>query len=123
MLARILVIDPDRNMRELLALHLRGVGYEVDLAADGISAGYSILRARPDLIISEVALPRVHGFDLIDTLKRDPSLSGIALIFVTKDTESGKELAGVSCLTKPIRSDSLISLVARHVQGGLVPIG
>ena len=126
MAASILVVDDDENIRELLRLHLSAAGYDVHVARDAISAGYMVLRSPPDLIISDVNMPHMDGFEFIAALKADKSLPYIPVIFITSMEEAdqrGKELGAVGYITKPVRADRLLSLVAKHVPGGTHPIG
>jgi CheY-like chemotaxis protein len=126
MAARILVVDDDESIRELLRMHLTSAGYEVEVAADAIVAGYKVLKAPPDLIITDVNMPHMDGFEFVAALKADTSLPRIPVIFLTsmEDGDSrGRELGAVGYVTKPVRSDRLLSLVAQHVQGGAIPIG
>ena len=126
MAANILVVDDDESIRELLRLHLSAAGYDVHVAQDAISAGYMVLRQVPDLIISDVNMPHMDGFEFIAALKSDKSIPNIPVIFLTSMEEGdhrGKELGAVGYLTKPVRSDRLLSLVAQHVPGGAHPIG
>jgi len=126
MAASILVVDDDENIRELLRLHLSAAGYDVQVARDAISAGYMVLRSPPDLIISDVNMPHMDGFEFIAALKADKSLPYIPVIFLTSMEEAdqrGKELGAVGYITKPVRADRLLSLVAKHVPGGTHPIG
>jgi CheY-like chemotaxis protein len=126
MAATILVVDDDANVRELLKLHLGAAGYEVQLAADGIQAGYAVLRNRPDLIICDVNMPHMDGFEFVSALNADATIPRIPVVFLTtfEDGDArGKELGVVGYLTKPIRADRLLGLVARHVPGGKHPIG
>jgi CheY-like chemotaxis protein len=126
MAANILVVDDDLNVRELLRLHLSAAGYEVQMAQDGIAAGYLVLRRPPDLIISDINMPHMDGFEFVAALKADKSLPQIPVIFLTTEEEGdqrGKELGAVGYLTKPVRSDRLLALVAQHVPGGAHPIG
>jgi len=126
MAANILVVDDDENIRELLRLHLSAAGYDVHVARDAISAGYMVLRSPPDLIISDVNMPHMDGFEFIAALKADKSLPYIPVIFLTSMEEAdqrGKELGAVGYITKPVRADRLLSLVAKHVPGGTHPIG
>jgi CheY-like chemotaxis protein len=126
MAANILVVDDDASVRELLRLHLSAAGYEVQVAHDAISAGYTVLRQAPDLIICDVNMPHMDGFEFVSALKADKSIPDIPVIFLTTFEEGdyrGKELGVVGYLTKPIRSDHLLSLVAKHVPGGAHPIG
>lgn len=126
MAASILVIDDDQNIREQLRLHLSNAGYEVQLADDAIAAGYSVLRSPPDLIITDVHMPHMDGFEFIAALKSDKSLPYIPVIFLTTEEEGdyrGKDLGAIGYVTKPVRADKLLALVAQHVPGGALPIG
>jgi two-component system chemotaxis response regulator CheY len=126
MAARILVVDDDESLRELLRMHLSSAGYEVSTAADAISAGYLVLRNPPDLILSDVSMPHMDGFEFVAALKSDKTIPDIPVIFLTSVEEGdhrGKELGAVGYLTKPVRADRLLELVAKHVPGGAIPIG
>jgi two-component system chemotaxis response regulator CheY len=122
----ILVVDDDESMRHLLRLHLTSAGYEVEVAEDAISAGYKVLRQAPDLIISDVHMPHMDGFEFIAALKSDKTVPDIPVIFLTSVEEGdqrGKGLGAVGYLTKPVMADKLLRLVAQHVAGGRVPLG
>ena len=126
MAATILVVDDDESIRDLLRLHLSAAGYEVHVAPDAIAAGYMVLRSPPDLIISDIRMPHMDGFEFIAALKADPTLPKIPVIFLTsydQGDDRGKELGAVGYLTKPVRSDRLLAMVAQHVPGGAHPIG
>ena len=126
MAATILVVDDDESMRDLLRLHLTAAGYEVQVAEDAIVAGYMVLRGPPDLIISDVNMPHLDGFEFIEALKADKNLPNIPVIFLTSVEEGdhrGKALGAVGYITKPVRADKLLTLVAQHVSGGRTPIG
>jgi len=126
MAASILVVDDDEGIRELLRLHLSAAGYEVNVAEDAIAAGYLVLRSPPDLIISDINMPHMDGFEFIAALKADHSLPKIPVIFLTSYDEGdarGKALGAVGYITKPVRADRLLQLVAKHVTGGTLPIG
>src|SRR6266480_2629561 len=121
MAASILVVDDDENIRELLRMHLSAAGYDVHVARDAISAGYMVLRSPPDLIISDVNMPHMDGFEFIAAVRADHSLPYIPVIFLTSEEEGEirwKELGAVGYVAKPIRSDRLLDLVAKHVPGG-----
>jgi CheY-like chemotaxis protein len=126
MAARILVVDDDEGLRELIRLHLASAGYEVSTAPDAISAGYQVLRSPPDLILTDVNMPHMDGFEFVAALKADTTLPYIPVIFLTSVTDGdhrGKELGAVGYLTKPVRADRLLELVSQHVPGGAIPIG
>jgi two-component system OmpR family response regulator len=103
---RILVVEDDESMRELLRLHLSSAGYAVEVAEDAIAAGYSVLKAAPDLIVCDVAMPHMDGFELVAALRADAGVSNkLPVIFLTAESEGddrARELGG-EFLEKPIR--------------------
>lgn len=126
MAAHILVVDDDESMRDLLRLHLSAAGYEVGVAEDAIAAGYMVLKRPPDLIICDVNMPHMDGFEFVAALKADKTLPSIPVIFLTSNEEGdhrGKSLGAVGYVTKPVMADKLLRLVARNVAGGRTPIG
>jgi CheY-like chemotaxis protein len=125
-MATILVVDDDQSIRDLLRMHLSAAGYEVHVAEDAIAAGYLVLRSPPDLIISDVHMPHMDGFEFIAALKADSTVPKIPVIFLTSNDEGddrGRQLGAVGYVTKPVRADRLLALVAQHVPGGTLPIG
>jgi len=126
MAATILVVDDDESIRQLLRLHLSSAGYTVLLAEDAIAAGYLVLQQPPDLIIADVNMPHMDGFEFVAALKSDKTLPYIPVIFLTSVEDGdhrGKELGAVGYLTKPVRADRLLAMVVQHVPGGAHPIG
>lgn len=126
MAAKILVVDDDASLLDLLRMHLASAGYEVRTAVDAISAGYQVLQDPPDLILSDVNMPHMDGFEFVAALRADKTLPYIPVIFLTsveEGDERGKQLGAVGYLTKPVRADRLLQVVAQHVPGGAVPIG
>ncbi len=121
----ILVVDDDQSLRELLKLHLSSAGYSVTTASDGIEAGYAVLKEPPDLIITDVNMPNMDGYQFVEALKSDKSLPKIPVIFLTSmdDVARGKDLGAVGYITKPVRADRLLAVVAEHLPGGAYPIG
>ena len=126
MAAYILVVDDDPDIRSLLRLHLASAGYEVGLAEDAIQAGYMVLARAPELIVTDVRMPYMDGFEFVAALRADNALPYIPVIFLTSVDDGdhrGRELGAVGYLLKPIRADRLLALVAQNVPGGPVPIG
>ncbi len=120
MAAYILVVDDDPDILSLLRLHLASAGYEVGVAEDAIQAGYMVLARVPDLIIADVKMPYMDGFEFVAALKDDRSLPRIPVIFLTSVEEGearGKELGAAGYLRKPVRADRLLALVAQVVPG------
>jgi two-component system chemotaxis response regulator CheY len=124
MTTRILVVDDDESLRELLRMHLSAAGYEVILAEDAIVAGHLVLKQPPDLIVTDIKMPYMDGFEFVAALKADKSLPYIPVIFLTSVEEGdtrGKELGAVGYINKPVRADQLLALVAQHAPSGSKP--
>ena len=118
MLKTILVVEDDDTMRELLRLHLTTAGYAVRVAANGIEAGHAVLGVTPDLIITDVRMPHMTGFELVEALREDPAMRDIPVIFLTIEGESydrGTSLGALEYLSKPIRVEVLLQKVAKHL--------
>ncbi len=116
MAAYILVVDDDPDLRSLLRLHLAGAGYDVEVAADAIEAGHSVLARAPDLIIIDVKMPYMDGFEFVAALRTEESLKHTPVIFLTSVADGdlrGKELGALAYLVKPIRADRLLELVLK----------
>lgn len=126
MAAYILVVDDDPDIRSLLRMHLASAGYEVGVAEDAIRAGYMVLARTPDLIVTDVNMPYLDGFEFVTAIRSDKTLPHIPVIFLTSVEDGdhrGRELGAVGYLLKPVRADRLLALVAQHVPGGTLPIG
>jgi DNA-binding response OmpR family regulator len=115
---RILVIEDEHVMRELLRLHLSTAGYAVETAEDAITAGYALLKRPPDLVISDVEMPHMSGLDLLAALRAEDKLARIPVIFLTSFEEGedrARSLGALEYLGKPIRLDELLAAVRRHL--------
>ena len=116
---RILVVEDDEPMRELLRLHLSAAGYEVEAAEDAIAGGYSVLKGAPDLIVCDISMPHMNGFELVAALRADRSLPRMPVIFLTSvDDGEGRarELGAAEYLRKPVRLEELLAAVNRHLK-------
>jgi CheY-like chemotaxis protein len=115
----ILIVDDDPNIRELLGIHLRGSGYDVRAAEDCIAAGRAVLERAPDMLVMDVHMPHMDGFEFVAALSADPAYRHIPVIFLTSEEEGeqrAKGLNAVGFVRKPVRADELLAVVARHVQ-------
>src|SRR3954463_15776429 len=114
----ILVVEDDSDMRALINLHLLNAGYVVRVAANGLEAAAAFLSVTPDLIISDVHMPRMNGFEMIAILKSEPAMQDIPVIFLTADEkgrEKGDQLGAVESLTKPLKVDALLKAMNKHL--------
>ena len=82
-MARILVVDDSSDIRLLLRKTLQNAGHEVEVATDGDEVQPAILSSEPDLVLLDVAMPRMDGFTALTKLKQDHSTRHIPVIMVT----------------------------------------
>ncbi|MGQ0545503.1 MAG: response regulator [Betaproteobacteria bacterium] len=116
---RVLVIDDDSNIREQLRIHLGAAGYEVEAAEDCVAAGHALLRRAPDLIITDVNMPHMDGFEFAAAIGSDASLCRIPVIFLTSEEEGQDRAKGVKAagfVRKPVSADHLLAVVAKHLR-------
>ena len=112
---KILIIEDDQIMRELLQLRLINAGYDVLLAADAVVAANAVMTRRPDLVLADIDMPYMNGLQLVQAMKADPATARIPVIFVTGNTEAESEamqLGAAGFFAKPLRVDDLLAKVA-----------
>jgi signal transduction histidine kinase/CheY-like chemotaxis protein len=115
---RILVVDDDPNIRELLMQEFTESGYQVDVAGNGREALQVVRRDRPDLIVLDVMMPEMNGFDVAAVLKNDPQTMDIPIVIlsIVQDRERGFRLGVDRYLTKPIDTDLLFREVGSLIE-------
>ncbi len=115
----ILVVDDDPNIRELLRQELNGAGYRVVQAADGVEALAQARATKPDLIVLDVMMPGVSGFDVTSALKADERTADIPILIlsIVEDQERGLRLGADGYLTKPVDSGHLLGAIADLLKG------
>jgi CheY-like chemotaxis protein len=119
--AKVLIIDDDEFMRDLFRLHLGNAGYEVIVADDGIAGGHLALTSAPDLVLVDVQMPHMSGYELVDAMKADETTRHIPVIFVTSDAdvdERAGKLGAQAYLKKPVRAERLLEVVAFFTSQG-----
>jgi two-component system nitrogen regulation response regulator GlnG len=106
-----LVVDDDADARELLTMVLSQAGFEVDEAADGFAALTKVAHGRPDIVVTDLHMPGMHGLDLLHRIRRiHPDVPVIlATGLETNDLCTSAESYGaVTCMVKPINVDELV---------------
>jgi DNA-binding response OmpR family regulator len=107
---RILIVDDDRDARELIGSVLAEAGYAVEVAEDGYAAIEKLSVVRPDLVLTDLRMPGLNGVDLAQRIRTEGDLPVILTTGAeTHDLCTGAEAYGaVACLTKPINLDELL---------------
>src|SRR5690348_12179396 len=102
---RIVVIDDDAVFRALVKLHLANAGYDVLTAEDAVEGGHLIIRTPPELILCDVNMPFMSGYEFVAAAKRDPLTRHIPVIFVTGEhdvADHASKLGAAAYLRKPV---------------------
>lgn len=113
---KILVIDDDEKARQLIQVILRSRDYQVVVAKDGPEGLALATTEGPDLIVLDVVMPGMDGFEACDRLKKDERTKGIPVLMLTATDDVGlnRKAFGVgaaACLTKPYRPEALVSSI------------
>lgn len=113
---RILIIDDDVGFRDLLRIHLTAAGYQVQIAEDGVTGGRALLAQTPDLVVSDLNMPFLDGFQLLSLLQADAETASIPVILLSGRSDGDTmakavELGAADYLTKPVTRDQLLESI------------
>lgn len=128
---RILVVDDEPDITGLVAYHLARAGYRVSTAASGAEAIRSAMAERPDVVILDLMLPGVSGYDVLADLRQRPETKDVGVILLTARREEEDRIRGLSLgaddyLTKPFSPQELtlrVAAVLRRLQAPSVAAG
>ncbi|MFC1508101.1 PleD family two-component system response regulator [Candidatus Omnitrophota bacterium] len=117
---KIMMIDDEPDLIKVVHVRLAGIGYDFVSAENGIEGLGKVTKEKPDLILSDVMMPKMHGLDVLKNLKSDPRTASIPVIMLTAkdDTESidrAKKLGAADYLPKPFNLEGLVDSVKRHI--------
>jgi DNA-binding response OmpR family regulator len=121
---KILVAEDERDIRELIAFTLRYAGFEVILVSNGQEAIEQASELQPDLILLDVRMPGMTGYDACRELKENPATSEIPIVFLSAkgqevEIEEGLASGALEYIVKPFAPDEL----ANQVKGILKRVG
>lgn len=112
---RVLLIDDDAAVRMLCSVNLRAIGIDVLEAEDGTQGLELARRERPDLVLLDVSMPGLDGFQVAELVRRHRRTRHIPLMFLSGEQGNdarARELGAIACLAKPFNPASLASLIA-----------
>jgi DNA-binding NarL/FixJ family response regulator len=117
MAKRLLIVDDEAKLLRAVAVTLREEGYEVTTARSGAEALVSVSASVPDLIVSDIRMPGMDGYQLARALRSNPRTELIPVIFLTAKGERKDRLAGIRAgvdayLTKPFDPEELLAVVS-----------
>jgi K+-sensing histidine kinase KdpD/CheY-like chemotaxis protein/ligand-binding sensor domain-containing protein len=118
--SKILIVDDDDSIRSLLQQELGDAGYSIEEARNGKEALAAVRRHRPDLIILDIMMPEMNGFDVAAVLKNDPQTMDIPIIVlsIVQDKTRGFRIGVDRYLTKPIDTGLLFSEIGSLLEQG-----
>lgn len=113
---RVIIVDDDRDTREMLTLALELEGFEVGQAANGLRLISAMHVDRPDVILLDVMMSWIDGFELCRAIKKNPTFADIPVIFISarksaEDEKTGLAAGAVAYFSKPIDMDGLVSRI------------
>ncbi len=117
----VLIVDDNPKNVQIIALLLRELKYKIIIAVNGNSAIDLVERTRPDLILMDVMMPGMDGFETCNIIKLKPENQNIPVIFLTALSEKvnivkGFEVGGVDYITKPFNKEELVSRIKTHLE-------
>lgn len=117
---KLLIIEDEKDIRENIVEIFEESGFEVLSADNGMTGIKSAAEERPDLIICDIIMPGINGFEVKKILNIDKTTSAIPFIFLTaridiKDMREAMELSADDYITKPVRADDLLNLVNKRL--------
>lgn len=120
---KILVCDDERHIVRLIQVNLEREGFTVVTAYDGKEGLEKVQAEKPDMLVLDVMMPYMDGFEVLKALRRDSSTEGLPVIMLTakaqdKDVFEGYSYGADMYLTKPFNPRELISFVKRIAAGG-----
>jgi DNA-binding response OmpR family regulator len=115
-MAKILIAEDERDIRDLVAFTLRFAGHEVFAASNGEEAVELAPRVNPDLILMDVRMPRMTGYEACKILKADPDLKDVPVVFLSAKGQENEIQQGLASgaedyLLKPFAPDQLTARV------------
>ena len=105
---RILIVDDEPRILEVVATYLRRDGYQVETAVDGETARRGLTEFKPDLVVLDLMLPAVSGFEVLNDIRRDGDLPVILLTARAEESDrvAGLELGADDYVVKPFSPES-----------------
>ncbi len=116
----VLVVEDKVSLTQMLQFLFLSKGLDVEIAYDGNEAMEKINTLRPDLILLDIMMPKMDGFEVLEKLKDSPDTAGIPVIMLTarkskQDMDRAKELGAVEYITKPFKAVEVVDKVLRHL--------
>lgn len=115
---KVLVVDDSASMRGMVTFTLKGAGFEVSEAEDGVAGLDAAKGGRFDLVLADVNMPRMDGISMVREIRGVPGYSGVPILILTTESNPEKKMEGKAAgatgwLVKPFDPDQLLATVNR----------
>jgi CheY-like chemotaxis protein len=117
---KVLIVDDDRDARELFTFVLESAGATVALAEDGVTGLRAALERQPDLVLTDIAMPRMDGINMVRRLREQECTRTIPVVAITGHVvadlpERAREAGCAEVVPKPCSPDALVEIVNRYI--------
>ena len=119
-MAKILIAEDDKNLAKVLKINLESEGYEINLAHDGEETLARLKEIKPDLLLLDIMMPKLDGFQVAHAMKDDPELASIPIIVLTakgseEDIMKGWDAGAVDYFVKPFNLTRLLDVIGKQL--------
>lgn len=123
-MAKILLVEDDNNLREIYGARLEAEGYEIVAASDGEEALAVTIREKPDLIIADIMMPKISGYNMLDIIRATPEIKDVKVIVMTalsqdEDRQRSEALGAYRHVVKSqVTLDDIVAMVREVLEPG-----
>lgn len=115
---KVLTVDDSRTIRNMLLVTLNNAGFETVQAEDGVEGLEVLEDANPDVIVTDINMPRMDGFGFIEGMRADPAYSGVPVLVLTTESDAAKkqrarDAGATGWIVKPFDPVRLVDAVRR----------
>jgi twitching motility two-component system response regulator PilH len=121
-MVKVLIVDDSMTQRQLMSSVLEQFGLTVLVATDGVEAWEQIQRVHPDIVVLDIIMPRMNGYEVCRKIKTDPNLQNLPVVMCSSKAEEfdrywGMKQGADAYLTKPFQPKELLSTIQKLLKG------
>ncbi len=121
-MSTVMVVDDSVTLREMIADLLKGRGLNVIVASDGVEALEQIKTNRPDLVVLDIVMPRMNGYEVCRRLKSDPKTQSLPVVMCSSKSEEfdrywGMKQGADAYIAKPFHPQELVGTIKQLLRG------
>jgi twitching motility two-component system response regulator PilH len=122
MMTKVLIVDDSMTQRQLMSRVLEQFGLTVLIATDGVEAWDQLQHAQPDIVVLDIIMPRMNGYEVCRKIKMDPAMQNLPVVMCSSKTEEfdrywGMKQGADAYIAKPFQAKELLSTIQKLLQG------